>query len=603
MPIKVSDYIFDFLADEGLTDVFLLPGGGCMHLLDSLGRCKDINNTCFLHEQAAVIAAEAYGQYTNHLGIALVTTGPGGTNAITGVAGAWIDSTPLLVLSGQVKRKDMLHHTGVRQMGIQEVDIVSLVRPITKYAKTVMDPKMIRYHLQKALYHATTGRKGPVWLNIPLDIQGSMVDEKELIDFVPPSVEISSHDIALKAKQALELLKEAKRPVILLGNGVRLAGCVDAFHELIDKLRIPVLTTWKASDLIPENHPLYCGKPGSIGQRGANFTQQNADWMMTLGARLDLCQVAHNYPNFAPKAKKIIVDIDELEIEKLKFFEMPVHVEANCDTADFLIQLNDSLNGEDIGDYAEWLSLCRQWKDRYPVILPEYHNNEKLVNTYVLVDVLSELLDKEALVVPGSSGACAEVVQQAYRIKKGQRLLNTPGLGSMGFGLPAAIGACLASGNRLTIGIIGDGGLQHNIQELETLQRLRLPIKIFVLNNSGYGSIKAMQETHFNSRYVCCHAQSGLSLPDICRIASAYGLKTARIDSQQHLAEQLSEIIQFDGPVICDILIDQNIPTSPRVSSQVLPDGSIVSKPMEDLWPFLSRDEFHACMHPGKEGL
>jgi acetolactate synthase-1/2/3 large subunit len=280
---------------------------------------------------------------------------------------------------------------------------------------------------------------------------------------------------------------------------------------------------------------------------------------------------------------------------------MPVHVEANCDIADFLIQLNDGLKDDDIADYTEWLSQSRQWKDRYPVILPEYYNNESLVNTYVLVDILSELLDKEALLVPGSSGACAEVVQQAYRIKRGQRLLNTPGLGSMGFGLPAAIGACLASGNRLTISIIGDGGLQHNIQELETLQRLRLPIKILILNNNGYGSIKAMQETHFNSRYVCCHAQSGLSLPDSCRIASAYGLKSARIDNQQHLAEQLSEIIQFDGPVICDVLIDQNVPTSPRVSSQVLPDGSIVSKPMEDLWPFLSRDEFHACMHPAKE--
>jgi acetolactate synthase I/II/III large subunit len=596
MKIKLSDYVFKFLANAGVKDVFLLPGGGCMHLVDSLGKRKDISYTCFLHEQAAVIAAEAYGQYTNRPGVALVTTGPGSTNAITGVAGAWIDSTPLLVLSGQAKRQDLRHHTGVRQMGIQEVDIVSLVAPITKYAKTVMEPEKIKYHMQRALHLAITGRKGPVWLDIPLDVQGSVIEEESLSGFDVPVQKIDRKELRRQAKQTFELLGKAKRPVILVGNGVRSTGCSDAFYQLIDKLRIPVLTTWKAADLIPENHDLYCGKPGAIGQRGANFTQQNSDWIMCLGARLDLCQVAHNYPNFAREAKKVIVDIDTAEIRKVKTFGVNIDVEVNSDVGHFLGQLNDSLKEENPRNYTEWLKRCLQWKKEYPVVLPEYRKTTGLINPYVLVDVLSDILDEDDLIVPGSSGACAELTQQAYRLKQGQRLLNTPGLGAMGFGLPASIGACIAGGKKRTISIIGDGGLQHNIQELETLSRLQLPIKIFILNNNGYGSIKAMQENHFDGRYVCCDPESGLTFPDICRVGSAYGLKTTRIENQENLGEKIAQVIQADGTIICDLLIDPDVPTLPRISSQVLPDGKIVSKPMEDLWPFLNRDEFHKNM-------
>ncbi|MDY6879102.1 MAG: thiamine pyrophosphate-binding protein [Thermodesulfobacteriota bacterium] len=596
MKIKLSDYIFNFLSHEGIKDVFLLPGGGCMHLVDSLGQRKEINHTCFLHEQAAVIAAEAYGQYTNRLGVALVTTGPGSTNAITGVTGAWIDSTPLLVLSGQVKRQDQRRHTGVRQMGIQEVDIIPMVSSVTKYAQTVIEPQKIKYHLQKALHLATTGRKGPVWLDIPLDIQGSVVDDKNLASYEIPTKPLDSEDMALHAKQTLELLALSKRPVILVGNGVRLSRSEDELNRLVNRLNIPVLTTWKASDLISEAHPLYCGKPGTIGQRGANFVQQTSDWIMCLGARLDLCQVAHNYPNFAPKAKKVIVDIDDLEIKKLRTFGMPIDVKVHADSGDFLTLLNHLIEEEDLKDFTQWVNLCREWKRRYPVVLPEYKHSGGLINTYAFVDVLSEVLKEDDLIVPGSSGACAEIVQQAYRVKEGQRLLNTPGLGAMGFGLPASIGACLASGKRRTISIIGDGGLQHNIQELETLSRLQLPIKIFILNNSGYGSIKAMQENHFDGRYVCCNSQSGLTLPDICSVARAYGLKTTRIKSQKNLNEKVAEVIETKGTIICDLLVDPDIPTSPRVSSHVLPDGRIISKPMEDLWPFLERNEFDQNM-------
>ncbi len=594
--IKVSDYIFKFLAYEGAKDVFLLPGGGCMHLVDSLGQRTDMNPVVCLHEQAAVIAAEAYGQYTNHFGVALVTTGPGSTNAITGVAGAWIDSTPLVVLSGQVKRQDMLKHVGVRQMGIQEVDIVSLVKSITKYAVTVEDPEQIRYHLQKALHLATTGRKGPVWLDIPLDVQGSLVEEASLAGFNPPRAVATGTDLEECAREALALLADAQRPVILVGNGVRLGNCEDLFLRLIERLKIPILATWKATDLIFEDHTLYCGKPGAIAQRGANFVQQNADWIMTLGARLDLCQVGHNYPNFAREAKKIIVDIDEAEITKLETFGMTVHVRVNADVSDFLHELDRLIPDETTDHYSGWRSRCRQWKTTYPVILPEYSQDHGPVNIYALVDVLSDVLAPHDLIVPGSSGACAEVVQQAFRLRAGQRLLNTPGLGSMGFGLPAAMGACIASGKRRTISIIGDGGLQHNIQELETMSRLQLPIKMFILNNGGYGSIKAMQENHFNGRYVCCHPESGLTLPDTCDVAAAYGLKTIRIENQENFKEKIMAVIETEGTVICDVVMDLCVATSPRISSQVLPDGRIVSKPLEDLWPFMDRDEFEKNM-------
>jgi len=597
MKIKLSDYVFKFLASAGVKDVFLLPGGGCMHLVDSLGQREDINYICCLHEQAAVIAAEAYGQYTNRFGVALVTTGPGSTNAITGVVGAWIDSTPLLVLSGQVKRQDMLRNVGVRQMGIQEVDIISIVKPNTKYAVTVLEPEMIKYHLQEALNLATTGRKGPVWIDIPLDVQGSVIEEDDLEEFRPPVAKGNRAELNSKAQKALKLLAQATRPVILLGNGVRQSGAWKDFSKIIDLLRIPVLVTWKAADMMYENHPLYCGKPGVIGQRGANFVQQNADWIMTLGARLDLCQVAHSYPNFARAAKKIIIDIDGAEIKKLKTFGMNIDVQVNADIGCFLKELLVFLEEKTIKDYREWLDRCLQWKKQYPVVLPEYKKSKGLINPYVLLDVLSDILEEDDLIVPGSSGACAELTQQAYRLKQGQRILNTPGLGAMGFGLPASMGACLASGRRRTISIIGDGGLQHNIQELETLSRLQLPIKIFILNNNGYGSIKAMQENHFNSRYVCCNAQSGLTLPDICRIATAYGLKATRIKNQKNLKEKVLEVIRTEGTMICDLLVDPDIPTSPRVSSQVLPDGRIVSTPMEDLWPFLDRNEFASIQH------
>lgn len=589
---KLSDFVFDYIADVvGVRHVFMLPGGGCMHLVDSLGRNKKLQYICNLHEQASTIGAEAYGQYTNNLGVALVTTGPGSTNAITGVAGAWIDSTPMLVISGQAKREDLLCGRGVRQMGIQEVDIVSMVSSITKYACCIKDPEMIKFELQKAIYLAQHGRKGPVWLDIPLDVQGVMVDEDKLIGFQPEAEE-KPQDFSEAAKFILKAITDSKRPAILAGNGIRLAGAVNEFLDLANQLNVPVLTTWKTADLLPEDHPLFVGRPGIVAQRGANFVQQTADCLLILGARLDLCQTGFNHPNFAKNARKIIIDVDSTEIKKLDMkFDLTLTGDAG--------QLIKALIAENIQktfDFTKWLELCKKWQRKYPVIQPEYlDENRERVNTYHLVNVLSEVLDENYVVVPGSSGACAEITMQAIKAKKNQRILNTPGLGSMGFGLPASIGACAASGKNV-VSIIGDGGMQHNIQELQTLKTQGLPIKIFVLNNGGYGSIYNMQKTRFDGNFVACNADSGLVLPDICRLSEAYGLKNVRIENPRELKAKVLEVLGMEGPVICDVLVDTGIPTAPRLSSEVLPDGRIVSKPMEDLWPFLARAEFDEIM-------
>jgi acetolactate synthase-1/2/3 large subunit len=572
--IKLSDYVISFLQKQGVKHVFLLPGGGCMHLVDSLGKSRKIEYVCCLHEQAAAIAAEAQGQYTNNLGVVLVTTGPGSTNTITAVAGAWIDSTALLVISGQVKRRDMIKYSKLRQMGVQEVDIVSIIKPITKYATTILNPKEIKYQLEKAVYLAKTGKPGPVWLDIPLDVQGALIEERQLRGFKPPKPKIQNQELSSLIRKVINLLNNSTRPVILVGNGVRIAGGLKDFLKLIRILNIPVLTTWKSIDFLPEKDRLFFGRPGSIGQRGANFIQQNSDLIITLGARLDLPQVGYSYANFARSAKKVIVDIDPAEIKKLK---MKVDVAASFDAKLFIrefIKQKDSLR---LLKRVGWIKRCREWRNKYSVVLPKYARVKKYVNTYFLVDVLSRLMSKKDLLVLGSSGSCSEIPMQSFKVKNGQRIINTPGLGSMGFGLPASIGACLASGRRRTIAVIGDGGLQHNIQELETLARLKLPIKIFILNNNGYASIRNTQKSYFKGHYVCCDPTSGLTLPDTCKVAAAYGIKNIKIFN--HLG-----------------IVDPYLQTAPRLSSQVLPDGSIVSKSLEDLWPFLDREEFRSNM-------
>jgi len=595
--MKVSDLVFELIAAATPTrQVFMLPGGGCMHLVDSLGRDKRFSYVCNLHEQASAIGAEAYAQHTGELGLALVTTGPGATNAITGVAGAWIDSTPILVLSGQAKTTDLIGSSGVRQMGIQEVDIVPMVKPVVKYAARVCKPEDVKFEVQKAIYMATHGRKGPVWLDMPLDVQGASVDEKALRSFEPPAVKDDSAKIRKAAQKTLKLIEASKRPAILVGNGVRQAGALEDFLRLARRLGAPVLTSWKSADFLAEDDPLFAGRPGIVAQRGANLVQQTADLLLILGTRLDLCQTGFNHKHFAPQAKRVMVDIDGSEIKKL---EMDFEVKLAADAGAFLRSLLEATEGKSF-DFAPWLARCKAWQAKYPVVLPEYLAGNGPVNTYALMESLSEILGPDAVIVPGSSGTCAEITLQAFKVKKGQRLQNTPGLGSMGFGLPASIGACLASGRKPTVSVIGDGGLQHNIQELETLKRLNLPVKIFILNNDGYGSIRNMQKGRFEGNFVACDPASGLTVPDTCKVAGAYGIKNCRIESQAGLKEQVLKVLRLEGPVICDVMISPDVQTAPRLSSKVLPNGQMESLPMEDLWPFLDRAELESALSVGK---
>jgi acetolactate synthase-1/2/3 large subunit len=592
---KLADYVIETVAAAGVRHIFILPGGGCMHLVDAVGRCEGLEFVANLHEQSSAIAADAYGQYTNNLGVALVTTGPGGTNTLTGVAGAWLDSTPCLFISGQVKRADLATGRGVRQMGFQEVDIVAMARPITKYAVTVTDPATIRYHLERALYEARHGRPGPVWIDIPLDVQAQTIDVEALTGFDPGELPRgpSAAVVSAWADETIRLLNAAERPAILVGNGVRLANAQEELEALVRLLQVPVLTTWKAIDFLGEDDPLFAGRPGAVGQRGANFTQQNADWMLSLGARLDFGQTAYNHANFARAAKKIILDVDEAEIRKLGG---TIAVAATVDAGEFLRALLARKEAIVPRDRSGWLDRVRAWKTKYPVVLPEYWDYADGVSNYVLVDVLGDEMAAEDLLVPGSSGACSEVTMQAFRVTRGQRIFNTEGLGPMGFGIPAAIGACLASGGRRTVCIDGDGGWVMNVQELEVVRRLGLPIKFFVLNNDGYASIRTTQRNYFDGRFVASDPSSGLTLPDVQRVAEAFGLATACVGAHDSLRETVRRVLEHPGPIVCEVKISPRQATAPRVSNVQRGDGTIVSRPMEDLFPFLDREEFRANM-------
>lgn len=596
--MKLSDYVVEFVAQQGVKHVFMLPGGGAMHLNDSLGRNKKIQYICTLHEQAAAIAADAYSQYTNNLGVVQVTTGPGGTNTITGVTASWLDSIPVLYISGQVKTADLKTKRKVRQMGFQEVDIVQMVQGITKYAVTITDPQTIKYHLQKAMILAKGDRPGPVWIDIPLDIQAAEIDPTTLPSYDSKNDDRVKNPPTIQAKNTIDLINKAKRPVILVGNGVRLSGALPEFLELIEALKIPVLTTWKALDFLPEDHPLFAGRPGAVGQRGANFAQQTCDLILILGARLDLGQTAYNHKNFAPHAKKIMVDVDPQELSKM---ETEIHIGLQANVKSFIEELLKNKSKLQ-GDHTSWVKQCQTWKKKYPVILPEYWKQKKFVNDYILIKTLSEEMAKSDLLVPGSSGACSERTMQAFEVKKGIRVLNSQALGSMGFGIAQAIGACLASGKKRTVSIEGDGGFIMNVQELQLVKFLQLPIKFFILNNNGYVSIRTTQINYFNSNFVASNEKSGLSLPDYKKIASAFGIPYVQLKDQKDIQKKIKAVLKTKGPVICEVMVSPDQVTQPRVSSKKLPDGKMVSSPMEDLWPFLDREEFEENMKVLKNG-
>jgi len=590
--IKLSDYVFQFLEKKGIKHAFMLPGGGAMHLDDSIGK-TNIEYICCLHEQAASIAAEAYAQHTNIPGLVLVTSGPGATNAITGVAAGWIDSTPMIIISGQSKRADLVGDKGVRQTGSQEVQIVPMVKPITKYAIQVLEPRKIRYYMEKAYYEATNGRPGPVWIDIPLDVQACMLEEDMLETYIPEKKCVNEKKIYDGIEKTMHLLKCAKKPLFLAGNGIKLADAERKFYRLLSILQMPVETTWKTADMFDENNPLYAGHPGIMGDRGANLIIQSADLIVSVGCRLDTSITAFNDRNFGKNAKKIIVDIDPNEIERM---DMEIEVALDCDANVFFDELLQSIQKEETEwiniekkreERKSWISFCKDIREKYPVITEKHKEKQDFVSAYYFIGELCKLLRDDDVIVPESSGGAGEITYQAFKIKKGQKMKNAAGLGSMGFGLPYSIGSCIANGRRRTILINGDGAFQLNIQELETLHRLQLPIKIFIWNNGGYASIRAMQKNNFKGHYVACGKESGLTMPNLSRVANAYGFTTYTIHNNEELDRILPTIMADNEPLLCEIMVQPEETVSPRVKTIVKPDGKIESGTLENMWPFV----------------
>jgi acetolactate synthase-1/2/3 large subunit len=594
--MRLADYVIRTLADNGVRHVFMLTGGGAMHLNDAIGREGRIKYICNQHEQACAMAAEGYARLKGKMAVVCVTSGPGGTNTLTGVLGQWLDSIPVLYLSGQVRYETTVASTGLslRQLGDQEGNIVDIVRPITKYAIMVTNPQLIRYHLEKAIHLAISGRPGPVWLDIPLNVQSSLIEETSLKPYDPQedAVKTASALVEQEIDKVIERLSISERPVILAGAGIRLAGAADAFYHLAEKLGIPVQVAWDAIDLFPSDHPLYAGRPGNMGQRSANFIFQNADLLISMGCRLSIRQIGYNYRSTARAAYKISVDIDSNELRKPTLrIDLPICADAG----EFIRLMSGRLVNRKLPPKTDWLAWCRERIRSYPVVLPEYYRRRKLVSPYVFCEVLSDCLDPQDVVVSSNGSACV-ITPLVFRIKRGQRHIVNSGCAAMGYGLPAAIGACFANEGRRVICLEGDGSIQLNIQELETVNYHNLPLKIFLFNNDGYLSIRTTQNNFLDGHLVGESAKSGVGFPDFVRVAKAYGIPTHRIWSQKAMREEIDNLLRMDGPLLCDVRMDPTQFLSPRIPSKRLPDGKMVSSPLEEMYPFLPEAEFLSNM-------
>lgn len=589
--IKVTDYITKYLVKNGVKDVFMISGGGAMHLVDSVGRQKGLRFVCPHHEQAAAMAAEGYSRVSDKLGVVVVTSGPGGTNTLTGVIGQWLDSIPCLYLSGQVKRETTIESCrdlGLRQLGDQEINIVDIVRPVTKFATILDNAVDVRFKLEKAIYIATHGRPGPVWLDIPLDIQASMVDERSLKAYDEKNEPaLQEGRITAKVRELLERLKKAKRPVIICGHGIRLAGKQSQFLSLAERLKIPLLTTFNGFDLVSSDNKLFVGRIGTVGDRAGNFALQNADFVLSIGSRNNIRQVSYDWKSFARRAFKVLVDIDKTELQKPT---IKPDIGINSDAGVFIKAMSNILRSADLPNWNGWLGWCRERKEKYPVVLPEYRKIKKLVQPYYFVQELTRQLEKNINVVAGNGTACVTLFQAGI-VQKGQRMFWNSGCASMGYDLPASIGACIANGGKKTICLAGDGSLMMNIQELQTVAHLNLPLKIFVLNNYGYISIKQTQDSFFGKR-VACDSSCGVSFPNIRKVGEAFGLKTEVIDNHETMSKKIAKILRTNKPCLCEVRLVPDYKFSPKLSSEKLPDGRMISKPLEDMYPFLDRKEF-----------
>jgi acetolactate synthase-1/2/3 large subunit len=590
--IRLADYVMRTLVQHGVTDTFIVTGGGAMHLNDAVGRCEGMRWLPNHHEQACAIAAQGYARLLNRPALVQVTTGPGGTNALTGVFGAFVDSLPMIVVSGQVKRETMMssYALPLRQLGDQEVDIVAMARPVTKYAVCVTDPNTIRYHLERALYEATSGRPGPVWVDIPVDVQAVMIDETTMHGFSPEAADaapLSGARLAVAVADIAARLARAKRPVIYAGAGIRLSGAAPEFMKLVDQLGVPVVTGFNAHDLIASDHPLFAGRPGTIGDRPGNFAVQNADCVLVLGCRLNIRQISYAWQNFARAADLIVVDIDAAELMKPT---IKPTVGVHADAGDVIRGLLATPGSGATADHHAWVAWCAVRKAKYPVVLPEYWTRETGVNPYCFGDALSKVLADDDVIVTGDGTACIATFQ-SVQLRAGQRLFSDSGCAPMGFDLPAAIGACIAHERGRVMCIAGDGSIMLNVQELQTLRGHSLPVKLFIFNNNGYLSIRLTQDNFFPGNPVGAGPASGVTFPDFAKLAAGFDLPFVRVTRNADLDSAIRATLAIDGPAVCEVVLDAAQPFSPRVSSKRLPDGTMVTAPLEDMFPFLSESE------------
>ena len=635
MRIKVSNYIAGKLVQSGITQVFTVTGGGAMHLNDALGHEKGLRCLYNHHEQACAIAAESYARIHNKIAAVCVTTGPGGTNAITGVVGGWLDSIPMLILSGQVRYDTTARWSGVgiRAMGDQEFDITKAINCMTKYSEMVINPLRIRYCLEKALYLAYSGRPGPVWLDIPVNVQGAYIDTDDLVGFSPENYEMGGdgwsepspakmkedetgkgekRQILPKpvtedtAKQVIEKIRQASRPVINAGNGIRIGGAFSIFRQVVDKLGVPVVTGWNSQDCMEDEAPLYVGRGGGMGDRAGNFAVQNSDLVLSLGSRLSIRQVGYNYKTWAREAFVIVNDIDEEELKKPS-----IHADwrLHCDVKDLLTVMNQVLdkeygeafpvfNGGKGLENMTWVETCRMWKETYPVVLPKHyaHGDNEPANVYAFIKELSSRLNENQITVVGNGSACV-VGGHAYVIKKGQRFITNSAVASMGYDLPAVIGACMADHSQDLILVTGDGSIQMNLQELQTIIHHRLPVKIFLINNGGYHSIRQTQKNYFGEPLVGVGDDShDLSFPDMEKLAAAYGYPYVKACHNSQLGEAIERTLAMEGPAICEVIVSRHQNFEPKSAAKRLPDGTMVSPPLEDLSPFLPDEEMDRNM-------
>ena len=596
MKIKVAKYISGFLVKNSIRDCFMVTGGGAMHLDDAIGHEDGIHCTFNHHEQACAIAAEGYARMTGRLAAVCVTSGPGGTNAITGVMGGWLDSVPMFVISGQVKRETTLWAVpdlNLRQLGDQEFNIIDSVKNMTKYAVMVTDPKMIAYHLEKALYLALDGRCGPVWLDIPLDVQGARVDTDDLIHFDKDTEYTwdKPHITDAQVEILTRKIKEARAPLVLAGTGINLAGATEKLLKFLDKYRIPVVTAWNANDTVAYDNQYYAGMPGTVGMRSGNFAVQNCDLLISLGCRMNIRMIGYTHHDFAKNAFKAIIDIDPRELHKPTVkADLPI----NADVNDFLDKML-AAPYEPSDEHVKWVRWCGDLLKRFPTVRDEYHGS-RLYNPYVFIDDLFRHLDKDDRIITGNGAACV-ITFQAAKIKQGQRMFTNSGCAAMGYGFPAALGVAVSDNSRRTVCIDGDGSVMMNIQELATVAHNKLNIKLFILNNNGYLSIRQTQRNLFEPPFIGIDKESGVGFPDFDKLAGAFGIPYYRLDSEGEADRILNDVLNSDGPCICEVIVDPDQNFEPKSSSRVLPDGRIVSPSLDDMAPFLDREEYEGIRY------